>query len=1024
MALSVFAALIATLVLPSGAAASHSHYGPDGVSFNTADKRLYYIARDGELNRITVTETETDYVFTENAADEFGVPLYPPVDRADDTECIVAINVATCSKAQLVNGAAVTVDAITVFGAAETGPEGQAWDRISMQASPPNGTIIDGGAGNDNLTGGPGEDVIFGRDGLDVIRGEAGDDTIFTGRAGPGELDFFTEEFRIQQAVGGLGEDQIRYDDRSGPGAGPVLVDYFTTPNARDSDFERCPTDGCSDILFPDLERIVGTDFDDELYGGDTNETLVGLGGNDTLCGGMGVDTVDYSDSTAGVTVTLDGLLPTDRRHILPVAGGGLEQFKRARHDCREVQPNGQPTGFPRGPVPPSAQEPRDCTRDDGNPAVEQDCVGEDVENIIGSDFDDDLTGNDPDTFEGLGPRLEPHGINDIDGGGGNDLIDGGFGPDALSGGDGVDTVTYESREEPVSAGIDGAPNDGTVTSTSQDELEDCPHPEVPGHRCPVFLRGDFDPRSNLSDSIEGDVESIIGTQLESNTLKGDGDGNRLVGGPLADFIDGGGGHDDLQGGAGADTMAGGDGNDGIRGGDGSDVLDGEAGHDDVRGDGGADTVKGGGGSDTLGGGDDGSDDTLDYSDATTPVNVSADGLGNDGGRFEGDNALPDFEIIVGGSDDDALSGGPGPERIFGGDGNDVLAGGGGADRLSGGAGADAASYAAAAGPVFVNLAEAGNDGEAGEGDYVLEDVEEVHGGSGDDTLLGDGNANALLGGPGNDRLGGSEGDDQLVGGLGNDTLSGDVGNDTLFGSDGKDELSGGDGNDDLKGESGDDTLDGGAGKDRVLGGPHVDTVLYSARSAGVTVNLEGKDGNGERTENDFIAHDVESVTTGRGGDTINADDNLNGEVKCGAGIDVVTADADDRVAADCENVRVSALGTRCSASAQSAKMSKSGAVRVRVFCAVTAKGKLQLQSVTRVRTGKSKARRVIRVGSKSFSLKAGQRKTITVKVSKAARRYIERKGRLSVRARISARAQGKKAALKSSSVFTVKETR
>ena len=63
----------------------------------------------------------------------------------------------------------------------------------------------------------------------------------------------------------------------------------------------------------------------------------------------------------------------------------------------------------------------RDCTPNDGIPGVEQDCVGEDVENIVGSEFDDVLVGNDPDQYEGQGPRVEPHGINDIDGLGGND---------------------------------------------------------------------------------------------------------------------------------------------------------------------------------------------------------------------------------------------------------------------------------------------------------------------------------------------------------------------------------------------------------------------------------------------------------------------------------------------------------------------------------------------------------------------------------------------------------------------------
>jgi hypothetical protein len=287
--------------------------------------------------------------------------------------------------------------------------------------------------------------------------------------------------------------------------------------------------------------------------------------------------------------------------------------------------------------------------------------------------------------------------------------------------------------------------------------------------------------------------------------------------------------------------------------------------------------------------------------------------------------------------------------------------------------------------------------------------------------LLGDAKVNVLAGGPGSDRLAGAEGDDELGGGGGTDTLSGDVGNDTLFGGDGNDTLSGADGNDDLKGEAGDDTLDGGTGSDRHTGGPNVDTILYSSRSAGVTVTLDGKDKNGQSNENDFINNDVENVTTGRGGDVIDSDDNKRSEVRCGGGTDVVTADPDDRVNADCENVRVSALGTRCSASTGKVSMAKSGAIPVRVFCAVTAKGTLRLESVMRVRTSKKRARRTLKLGSKSFSLKAGQRKTITVKVPKGARRYIQRKKRLSVRARVAAKATGKKATLKSSSVFTVR---
>ena len=52
-----------------------------------------------------------------------------------------------------------------------------------------------------------------------------------------------------------------------------------------------------------------------------------------------------------------------------------------------------------------------------------------------------------------------------------------------------------------------------------------------------------------------------------------------------------------------------------------------------------------------------------------------------------------------------------------------------------------------------------------------------VHGGSGDDVLLGPG---TMYGGPGNDTLRGGRGDDQLTGGPGRDVIYGGAGNDQL----------------------------------------------------------------------------------------------------------------------------------------------------------------------------------------------------------------------------------------------------
>src|SRR5207247_1332933 len=74
--------------------------------------------------------------------------------------------------------------------------------------------------------------------------------------------------------------------------------------------------------------------------------------------------------------------------------------------------------------------------------------------------------------------------------------------------------------------------------------------------------------------------------------------------------------------------------------------------------------------------------------------------------------------------------------------------------------------------PVAVLLDGVANDGEAGESDNLMADVENVTGGSGDDILSGDAGANVLDGGLGNDTLEGGPGADTLIGGSGTDTVS------------------------------------------------------------------------------------------------------------------------------------------------------------------------------------------------------------------------------------------------------------
>jgi hypothetical protein len=181
--------------------------------------------------------------------------------------------------------------------------------------------------------------------------------------------------------------------------------------------------------------------------------------------------------------------------------------------------------------------------------------------------------------------------------------------------------------------------------------------------------------------------------------------------------------------------------------------------------------------------------------------------------------AGPDVICGLGGNDtinglggNDTIYGGAGNDRINGGLGDDQLIGEAGADALNGGAGADTADYSAASVPLTISIDSQANDGARGERDAVATDVENVVGGSGNDSITGSTAANDLDGGTGNDSISGGSGNDAVDGGIGNDSLVGGVGDDVIDGGTGNDTISGEIGNDTLDGESGLDQVDGGAG--------------------------------------------------------------------------------------------------------------------------------------------------------------------------------------------------------------------
>src|SRR5439155_7775618 len=152
----------------------------------------------------------------------------------------------------------------------------------------------------------------------------------------------------------------------------------------------------------------------------------------------------------------------------------------------------------------------------------------------------------------------------------------------------------------------------------------------------------------------------------------------------------------------------------------------------------------------------------------------------------------------------------------------DRLVAGPGADTLSGGAGTDTADYSARRAAVTVTLDDRAGDGEAGEGDDVRSDVENVTAGAGDDRLVGSAAANVLRGGDGAD------------------------------------------------------TFVGGAGADTFAGGPGEDAADYSARTEPLRLSDDGVADDGATGEGDNIGTDVDDITGGSGDDVITGSNSRN----------------------------------------------------------------------------------------------------------------------------------------------------
>ncbi|WP_417248816.1 Hint domain-containing protein [Celeribacter sp.] len=324
-------------------------------------------------------------------------------------------------------------------------------------------------------------------------------------------------------------------------------------------------------------DTLQGSGGTNTLYGGDGDDTFIGGAGADTFNGGAGQDNIDYSASDAAVNVDLSTSI---------LSGGDAEN----------------------------------------------DTIAGGIDGVIGSEYDDTLTGFD---HEGTSPSDTY--TNEFFGMGGDDTISGAGGDDYLDGGDGNDTINGGDGDDVIIGGPTGLPDRG-YGSTGED--------------------GDPD---NDKDTLYGGAGN--------DTIYGGDDADYIDGGADDDYLDGGLDDDTILGGSGDDTIIGGEGSDTIHGGDGDDTIYGGLhpaypdslnipdDEGDLEPENGQDVIYGGAGNDTIYGQD---DDDLIY--------------GGDGNDF-----------IDGGIDDDTLYAGAGTDHLEGGAGSDTLHGGGENDVLSGG---------------------------------------------------------------------------------------------------------------------------------------------------------------------------------------------------------------------------------------------------------------------------------------------------------------------------------------------------
>jgi Ca2+-binding RTX toxin-like protein len=492
------------------------------------------------------------------------------------------------------------------------------------------GDYIYGNSGNDALTGGAGNDYLYGGLGDDILDGGADNDYM----------------------DGGEGIDAADYESA----AAAVTVSLATTAQQN--------TTGAGSDTLVNIENLTGSAFNDTLTGDGNANTIEGGLGDDILNGSGGIDMLSYANAAAGVTVrmatlSLQNTVGAGRDTITgfenltgsafsdTLTGDGNDNVIEggAGNDVMNAALGTDTLVYAHAAGGVTVSLSVATAQDTGGAGID---TVSNFENIIGSAFNDNLTGN--------------TGANVIEGGTGNDVLNGSYG---------VDTAVYANASTGVAVSL--------AIAAAQDTL------------------------GAGIDTLSA-FENLVGSSF-SDTLTGSGAPNILRGGAGADALDGGGGNDTADyalsplavtvdllnhaasgGEASGDTLVSIENVIGSDAGAERDFLYGDNGANSLYGLAGSDILEGGGGADTIDGGT--GWDTARYLHSASGVTINLETNVNTGGEAQGD-MLYGVENVQGSNYNDSLTGGAGNDSLSGGGGADTIFAGAGIDALIGGSGND-----------------------------------------------------------------------------------------------------------------------------------------------------------------------------------------------------------------------------------------------------------------------------------------------------------------------------------------------